>query len=321
MKVGVLTVPYSGQSLEETLKYLKSLGLSTVEIGTGGYPGNAHANPDELLNDEKALEAFKATLAKYDMQISALSCHGNPVHPDQAVAQKDHEVFVKTVKLAEKLNIDTVNTFSGCPGGSKEDKTPNWAVTAWPNDFQEILKYQWDEVLIPYWKEAAEIALKHGVKKIALEMHPGFSVYNPETLMKLRDAVGDVIGANYDPSHLFWQGIDVVEAIKYLGDAIHHFHAKDTQMFKDNVNKNGVLDTKSYGDLRQRSWVFRTVGYGHDQKVWKDMISMLRVIGYDGAISIEHEDALMSINEGLEKAVSFLQGLIIEEKPNDAWWF
>lgn len=321
MKVGVLTVPYSGQSLDETLKYLKSLGLSTVEIGTGGYPGNAHANPDELLNDEKALETFKTTLAKYDMQISALSCHGNPVHPDQAIAQKDHDAFVKTVKLAQKLNIDTVNTFSGCPGGSKEDKTPNWAVTAWPNDFQEILKYQWDEVLIPYWKEAADIALKHGVKKIALEMHPGFSVYNPDTLMKLRAAVGDVIGANYDPSHLFWQGIDVVEAIKYLGDAIHHFHAKDTQMFKDNVNRNGVLDTKSYGDLKQRSWVFRTVGYGHDQKVWKDMISMLRVIGYDGAISIEHEDALMSINEGLEKAVSFLQGLIIEEKPNDAWWF
>jgi len=321
MKVGVLTVPYSGQSLDETLKYLSGLGLTTVEIGTGGYPGTAHANPDVLLNDKEALETFKATLAKYNMEISALSCHGNPVHPDKATAQKDHASFLKTVKLAKELNIDTINTFSGCPGGSKDDKTPNWAVASWPNDFQEILEYQWEEVLIPYWKEAADYALKHGVKKIALEMHPGFSVYNPETLMKLRNAIGDIIGANYDPSHLFWQGIDVVQGIKTLGDAIHHFHAKDTQIFKENVEQNGVLDTKSYGDLKNRSWVFRTVGYGHDTKMWKDMISMLRVIGYDGAISIEHEDALMSINEGLEKAVSFLQSLIIEEKPSDAWWF
>lgn len=321
MKVGVLTVPFSGQSLEDTLKYLSSLGLTTVEIGTGGYPGNAHANPEILLHDEKALQTFMNTLKKYNMTISALSCHGNPVHPNKAIAEKDHKDFENTVLLAEKLGIDTVITFSGCPGGSKKDKTPNWAVSAWPNDFQDILEYQWKKVLIPYWKKAAAFAKEHHVTKIALEMHPGFSAYNPETLLKLRKAVGDVIGANFDPSHLFWQGIDPVEAIKYMGNAIHHFHAKDTQLFSDNVKKNGVLDMKSYGNLQERAWVFRTVGYGHDTKVWKDMITMLRIVGYDGAVSIEHEDSLMSIKEGLEKAVSFLQSLVIEEQPGAAWWF
>ncbi|MFH2117352.1 MAG: sugar phosphate isomerase/epimerase [Bacillota bacterium] len=320
MDVGVLTVPYSAKSLDVTLKYLSSLGVKYVEIGTGGFPGNAHANPDILLKDEKAFKLFQETIRKYGLKISALSCHGNPVHPNKEQAKKDHDDFVKTVLLAEKLGINTVNTFSGCPGGSKEDKTPNWAVSAWPNDFQNIYKYQWNEVLIPYWKQTAKFALSHGVTKIALEMHPGFTVYNPESLMKLRKAVGDVIGANFDPSHLFWQGIDPVVAIRYLGSAIHHFHAKDTQLFEDNVKKNGVLDMKSYAVLPERSWVFRTVGYGHDAKVWKDMITMLRIVGYDGALSIEHEDALMSINEGMEKAVSFLQNLVIKEQPAEAWW-
>nr|AJG37931.1 xylose isomerase [Firmicutes bacterium enrichment culture clone fosmid MGS-M1] len=321
MKVGVLTVPFSGQSLEDTLSYLSSLGLTTVEIGTGGYPGNAHANPEVLLQDETAFQEFVDTFKRYNMTISALSCHGNPVHPNKEIADKDHKDFENTVLLAEKLGIDTIITFSGCPGGSKKDKTPNWAVSSWPNDFQEVLAYQWNKVLIPYWKKAAAFAKSHGVTKIALEMHPGFNVYNPETLLKLRKAVGDIIGANFDPSHLFWQGIDPVQAIKYMGDSIHHFHAKDTQMFSDNVLKNGVLDMKSYGNLSERSWVFRTVGYGHDTKVWKDMMTMLRIVGYDGAISIEHEDSLMSIKEGLEKAVTFLQSLVIEEQPGAAWWF
>jgi len=320
MDVGVLTVPYSGKTLDETLKYLSGLGVKYVEIGTGGFPGKAHANPDILLNDEKALIEFKKTIKKYNLTISALSCHGNPVHPNLETAKKDHNDFEKTVLLAEELGIDTVVTFSGCPGGSKEDKTPNWVTSSWPNDFQEINEYQWNEVLIPYWKKAAQFALKHKVTKIALEMHPGFSVYNPETLMKLRNAVSNVIGANFDPSHLFWQGIDPVEAISYLGAAIQHFHAKDTQLIEKNIKVNGVLDMKSYADLPKRSWLFRTVGYGHDEKVWKDMITMLKLIGYDGSLSIEHEDAFMSINEGLEKAVSFLQKIVIKEKIEKMWW-
>ncbi|WP_281533047.1 sugar phosphate isomerase/epimerase family protein, partial [Anaerocolumna aminovalerica] len=182
------------------------------------------------------------------------------------------------------------------------------------------LDYQWNEVLIPFWKGAAAEAANYGVNKIALELHPGFCVYNTATLLRLREAVGNAIGANFDPSHLFWQGIHPAEAIKALKGAIYHFHAKDTKVDAVNTHINGVLDTGSYGGLSDRSWLFRTVGWGHDADQWKEIITALRLIGYDGAISIEHEDAFMSIEEGLEKAVAFLKDIIIKDQPAQVWW-
>ena len=321
MKLGVFTTLLSNIPLEDALKYFKSLGIEMVEIGCGGFPGNAHANPEELLADESKLQAFKDLIKKYDMQISALSCHGNPVHPDRAQAQMFDKAIKDTILLAEKLGIHQINTFSGCPGDCEESKHPNWVVCPWPDDFTEILKWQWEEKLIPYWKETVAFAKAHGVNKIALELHPGFCVYNTESLMKLREAVGPEIGANFDPSHLIWQGMDPVACIKEMGDAIFHFHAKDTKIEKYNTAVNGVLDTKSYGDVLNRSWVFRTVGYGNDYSYWKDMISALRTVGYDYAISIEHEDSLMSQNEGLTKAVSFLKEVLVTESTGEAWWF
>lgn len=320
MKLGVFTVLLADRPLEEALKYLSSLGVEMVEIGTGGYPGTAHANPDILLYDDVALNNFTAVLERYNIEISALSCHGNPVHPQEEVAAKFHTDFEKTILLAEKLGVKQINTFSGCPGDSKDSKYPNWVTCAWPEDFGLILEYQWNEVLIPYWRKAVEFARNHGVTKIALEMHPGFAVYNTDTLLRLRAAVGPEIGANFDPSHLFWQGIDPVASIEALGEAIFHFHAKDTKIHPYNVAKSGVLDIKPYTELSKRSWMFRTVGYGHDDLVWKNIISALRMVGYDHAISIEHEDGLMSIEEGLEKAVSFLHGVLVKEKLPNMWW-
>lgn len=201
--------------------------------------------------------------------------------------------------LAEKLGINRIVTFSGCPGGSPADRTPNWVTCPWPDDFSHILEYQWNDVLIPYWKKASAFAMDHGITRIALEMHPGFCVYNPESMMKLRNAVGGTImGANFDPSHLFWQGIDPVAAIRYLGDAIHFFHAKDTKIDAINTAANGVLDTKHYADEIHRAWIFRSVGYGHDYQLWKDIVSNLRMVGYDDVMSIEHEDSLMTPMEG-----------------------
>lgn len=320
MKLGVLTVLFSDRPLEEVLKYLKEQGVQMVEIGVGGFPGNAHANPEVLLNDEKKLTEFKELIKKYDMEISSLSVHGNPIHPNKEIAAKYHHDFVQAVLLAEKLGVRNINTFSGCPGGSKDDKTPNWVTCPWPNEFLQILDYQWNEVLIPYWKEAVKFAKDHGVDKIGLELHPGFCVYNPETLLKLRDAVGKEIGANFDPSHLIWQGIDPVEAIKVLGDAIFHFHAKDTALDERNIKVNGVLDTKRYDRVLERAWVFRTVGYGNGEHYWRRIISTLRLIGYDYAISIEHEDGLMSNTEGLNKAINLLKNIIIYEQPTEAYW-
>lgn len=322
MKLGVLTNLLGKMPFEDALKYFQSLGLEMVEIGCGGYPGTDHADPDILLNDESKLEEFKALLKKYNLEISALSCHGNPVHPNKEIAKEFDDAMRKAVLLAEKLGVHQINTFSGCPGDCENSKYPNWVTCAWPTDFIDILNWQWNEVLIPYWKEFVNFSKAHGVDKIALELHPGFCVYNTESLLKLRHAVGEEIGANLDLSHLIWQGMDPVAVIRALGkeNAIFHFHAKDTKLDAMNTALNGVLDTKPYDDEINRSWIFRSVGYGNDESFWKDVMSNLRMVGYDYAISIEHEDSLMSQNEGLEKAVDVLKKCIIKEKLSDIWW-
>lgn len=321
MKLGVFNPVLAGMTFEDAMKYLADSGVQAVEIGAGGFPGKAHCDPAVLLNDEEKFEHFKKVLKDNNLEIAALSTHGNPVHPDPEMAKKFRDDFTGTVLLAEKLGVKRIIGFSGCPGGSPEDKTPNWVTCAWPDDFAKILDYQWNEVLIPYWREATAFAAAHGIEKIALEMHPGFCVYNPETLMRLRDAVGPLIGANFDPSHLFWQGIDPVAAIRYLKDAIYFFHAKDTKIDPINCPVNGVLDTKNFTREVERSWIFRSVGYGHDYAVWKDIVSNLRLVGYDDVLSIEHEDSLMTPNEGLQKAISFLKEVLtFEAKNEDVFW-
>ena len=322
MKLGVFSPVLASLSFREMIEYLASLGVEQVEMGAGGCPGKAHFDPDVLLADESKIEEIKDILKSNNMEISAISCHGNPVHPDKEVAATYHNDFNNAVLLAEKLGVETIVGFSGCPGDSENAKYSNWVTCPWPSEFGEILKWQWEEVLIPYWKNEAEFCRAHGIKRIAFEMHPGFCVYNPETVLRLREAVGDIIGANVDPSHLIWQGMDPVAVIKKLGeaDAIYHFHAKDTKIDKYNCAVNGVLDNKGYGDIANRSWVFRTVGYGHGKEVWNDIISTLRTVGYDGTVSIEHEDGLMSPKEGLEKAISFLKEVIIYEQPGEMWW-
>ena len=320
MKLGVFTTLLSNLSLEESLKYFKSLGIEAVEIGCGGYPGNAHANPEVLLNDDKALDTFKGLIKEYDVEISALSCHGNPVHPDKATAKYFDDAIKNTILLAEKIGIHQINTFSGCPGDCETAKYPNWVTCPWPDDFGKILDWQWNDVLIPYWKDTVEFAKAHGVDKIAFEMHPGFCVYNTDSMLRIREAVGPELGANFDPSHLIWQGMEPVAVIRALGDAIFHVHAKDTKIDKYNTAKTGVLDTKPYGDEINRAWIFRSVGYGNDEVYWKDIVSNLRLVGYDHVLSIEHEDSLMSQNEGLSKAVEMLKRVLIKENPAEMWW-
>lgn len=321
MKLGVFSPVLAGKSLSEALAYLKGLGVETIELGCGGYPGTAHIDAKKLIIDKTACAETKKLIDKSGIEISALSVHGNPVHPDKKIAASYNEDFEAACKLANAWGVDTVITFSGCPGDHDGSKYPNWVTCAWPPDYQEILKYQWNDVLVPYWKKAVAFAAKQNVKKIALEMHPGFCVYNPPTLMRLRHEAGDAIGANFDPSHLFWQGIDVTEAVFYLNKAIYHFHAKDTGFFDKNKSINGVLDSNSFADESKRAWIFRSVGYGSSEKVWKDMLSALNMVGYNGALSIEHEDSLMDGLEGLEKAVAFLKPIIIKKKkPGDIWW-
>ena len=196
---------------------------------------------------------------------------------------------------------------------------PNWVTCPWPPDFTESLEWQWTERATPYWTEAAAFAKDHGVR-VAIELHPGFVAYHTESFWRLREIGGETIGVNFDPSHLFWQGMDPLVCVRELGDAIFHVHAKDTWLDQPNIRRNGVLDTKPYTDEMHRSWIFRTVGYGHGQEFWRALISELRLAGYDGALSIEHEDSLMSVNEGFTSAVEFLKDVVIREPAAQAWW-
>jgi sugar phosphate isomerase/epimerase len=322
MKLGVMGAGLGGMKWEQALDYCRQVGLDAIELPVGCYPGTPWWDPEEVVKSKIDQKRIIEDCTARGLEIIGLAVHGNPVHPDPAIAKPHARAHDVAVRLAPKLGTDVVINFSGCPGGSPKDKMPNWVTCPWPDDFGKVLEYQWEKVLIPFWSRKNEAAAREGVK-IAFEAHPGFCVYNTETLLKLRKACGRNLGANLDPSHFFWQGMDPVEAARALGDArcIYHVHGKDTAIDPHNTRINGVLDTKSYGKLDDRSWVFRTCGYGHGDDFWKPFVSMLRMKGYDGVISIEHEDSYMSMQEGFEKAVAYLRNVLIQEKTGKAWWF
>ncbi|MCZ7568679.1 MAG: sugar phosphate isomerase/epimerase [Ardenticatenaceae bacterium] len=327
MKLGVFNPLFDGVPRDEMLDRLHDSGVQAVELRSGPnsiaeiergvYPGQNHFDPKEALASPDYLDHVRRAFQSRGMIISALSAHGNPVHPDAGEARVYQEWFEASVRAAEKLGVGVVVLFSGCPGGQPGDRSPNWVTYTWPPDFAEALDYQWNQVLIPYWKEAAAFAATHGIK-IAIEPHPGFSVYNTQTALKLCRAVNETIGVNFDPSHLFWQGIDPVQAIRALRGRIYHFHAKDTWIDPVNKMTNGVLQMQ--GDLVERTFFFRTVGYGHDDLMWKRIVSALRMNGYDDVLSIEHEDPLASRDEGLRRAIEFLHDVLLTEPVGETWW-
>jgi sugar phosphate isomerase/epimerase len=319
MRIGVFTVLFQNLPFEQALDKAVAAGVSAVEIGSGGYPGSHHCPVDDLLESAGRREEYLEAIHTRGLVLSALSCHYEPLHPDQEIAGESDRIFRKSVELAGLLQVPVVNVLSGLPAGSPTDTQPNWVTCPWPAHFTEILDYQWNQVGIPYWKGAARFAQDHGVK-IGVEMHPGMLVYNVESMLRLREAAGPALGCNFDPSHLFWNGVDPVAAIRKLGEAIVHVHGKDVYVDPFNVQVNGCNDGKPYGQIPERSWTFRSIGYGHDAKVWKDIFSALRLIGYDYVISIEHEDALMSPDEGLAKGIALLKEAGISEPTGEMFW-
>lgn len=324
MKIGIFTALFGDKSLTETLDLVKEEGIQAVEFGAGAYPGSAHLSVKKLLGSQSERDKLLKEVHSRGLTISAISVHGNPLHPNKKIAKEHHDVFVEAVQLAAALGVKNVNGFSGCPGDHEKALNPNWVTCAWPDEFRDVLDWQWSKVVIPYWTEQAAFLKKNKVR-FCIEMHPGFVCYSNDTLLRLRNGVGkngDAIGANFDPSHLWWQGINPISAVRELGKegALYHVHAKDTRIDPINSARNGNLDTKSYGDILNRSWVFRSVGYGHTLGWWKDFVSNLRMSGYDDVLSIEHEDGLMSPMEGLRKALDVLRAAVIQEPAGTMFW-
>ncbi len=316
MKLSLFAHSYMDKPFAEMLDIVKAKGLDAVEVGAGGLTGKNHCDPRALLDDGDLEKRFLEALSIRGMEISALSAHGNPLHPDRLIAAQHDQDIKDAIDLAAKLGIGRIITFSGCPGDSEDGKYPNWPVSPWPLDFQDVLKFQWEKKLIPYWKKTGRYALDKGVK-IALELHGGFSVHTPATMIRLREETGmRSLGANVDPSHLWWQGIDPAMAIRHIAqaDCLFYFHAKDTRIEQKNVDYYGLTDMQSYANVSERAWQFRTIGYGHDMNVWANIVSTLRMMGYDDYVSIEHEDALMSLDEGIEKAIANIRSVCMFEE-------
>jgi sugar phosphate isomerase/epimerase len=298
-------------SFQEAAKASAELGLAALEIGMGNWSAAPHANLQALLERKDERQKFLSVLEQNGLALAALNCSGNQLHPVDG--ERQSKVVYDTVRVAEMLGVDTLVLMSGLPAGGPNDVRPNWVTCAWPLENGEILDWQWNEKLLPYWQKLAAFAREHGIKKFCIEMHGNQLVYNVPTLRRLRKEIGPIVGANLDPSHLFWMGADPLAAVDALGDAIHHVHAKDTAMNEAALSLTGRLETIGHEKVKARAWNYITLGYGHGDQWWRAFCYRLRQNGYDGWLSIEHEDIVLSRMEGLRKSVELLKGTLIDE--------
>ena len=319
MKLGVMANIFCDKNWEEACEAAKKAGLAAIEPGCGGFVGKTHCDPQKLINDKNALKEWVDVAKRNGLEISSISCHGNMLHPDSVIANAHIADFEDAIELASIIGVKVINSFAGCPGANEGEKYPNWVTCPWPTYYGEAIKWQWEEKLVPFWNNMVK-KLKKANISVGFEMHEGDMVYNTETLLKLRDAVGEQICCCYDPSNLFWQGINPIKSIQALKNAIVNVHAKDGKVNKEIVEFTGSSDWKHYKELDKRAWNFRTVGYGHGIEFWNEFLYTLRLSGYDGVISIEHEDPLISADEGLSKAISFLKDKILQEPTGEMWW-
>jgi sugar phosphate isomerase/epimerase len=290
--------------------------VQAVEIGTGNFSPAPHCNIDALLASTAARQEFLEAISSYGLTLAALNCSGNPIHPNSVTACKAADVTSKTLQLAGLLGVETVVCMTGCPGTPGGDGYPNWVVASWPEDFLELLEWQWQERVIPFWSEWAALAKSEGVRQLCFELHPGMCAYNVTSFNRLRSAIGPIIAANLDPSHLFFQGMDPIAVIRALGPAIGYVHAKDARVDRQNLALQGALDLQPGKPVRDLVWAYRTLGYGHGAQFWADFVSALRSVGYDGVLSIEHEDPLMDAEEAIGRAVALLKNTALFGPPS-----
>lgn len=307
MKLGFVSDSLGNQPLDVMLDHAVRLGVSGVEVNTGGWSTAPHFDLGVMKESAEARRSFASAFTDRGLQIIALNANGNPLHPTQP---EQAECLRDTIRLAGEMGITKVCAMSGLPAGRDGDLMPNWVVSSWPPETQQILSYQWQERLLPFWTDIAVLARDCGVAQIALELHGNQCVYNVPSLLKLREAVGPVIGANLDPSHLFWMGADPLQAAMALGAAIFHVHAKDTLLNGPVQATTSLFENGSLLDIPARSWSYVTLGFGHGEEWWRQFCYHLKMAGYDGWLSIEHEDVLLSSLEGLEKSVALLQGVM-----------
>jgi sugar phosphate isomerase/epimerase len=323
MKLGVYNAILHDRPLDEALKVVKELGLDGLEVNTGGFLPAVHVpNIDEILVSDTARDDFLGVFDTADVEILGLNCNGNPLHPTPAVGTAHSEDVLRSVRLAHRLGQHRVVTMSGLPGGEPGSLRPNWIVNAWNSAHLDVLEYQWS-VAETYWSEVDELARDLDVH-VALELHPQNLVFNPATILELRERISATnIGVELDASHLFWQQMDPVKVVDYLGDVVVHAAAKDVRI-NEHAAINGVLDNSFRrldpsehrvnlgGDEwvnewpNPSAWDFVAVGKGHDTSYWAEFLSALNRVDPNMIVNIEHEDTSLGPIEGLQSAAAVL---------------
>jgi sugar phosphate isomerase/epimerase len=324
LKLGAYTACLHDPPLADALGVLASNGLTSVEVNTGGFIPSPHCHVDLLLSSAQARRDYLELFASRGLELTGLNCNGNPLNPLPGVGPKHADDLRRTIELAGLLGVPNVVTMSGTPGSDPAAKYPSWVVNPWDGVYLDVLDYQWD-VAAEFWTGIDALARARGLR-VAIEMHPHNLVFSPVTLRKLVDLIGAAsVGAEMDPSHLMWQGMDVVACIRWLGPLVFHAAAKDA-MITPGVAIRGMLDTSfervpadaegkaptGYGFWcnawpQDPAWRFVAVGIGHDVPYWTGFLSALAEIDPDMAVNIEHEDASYSRLDGLALAAGNLR--------------
>jgi len=325
MKLGAYTACLHDRSLDETLKILGELGLTSAEINAGGFIPAPHLPIDDILASAGAREDYLGRYQQAGITLTGLNVNGNPLNPDPDVGPKHAADLRRAIDVAAALGVRRVVTMSGLPGAHPGSTAANWVVNPWDSQYLDILDHQWNDVAVPFWTDINARAAAADVK-VCIEMHPHNLVFNPPTLQRLVEQTGAThVGAEMDPSHLFWQGMDPVACVEYLGDLVFHAAAKDTRINPDNVKVVGVLDDRfartpaeqhplNLGGKntlniwpKQAAWEFVAVGRGHGvEDFWVPFLRALHAIDPDMAVNIEHEDQEFDQVEGLRLAAGNL---------------
>lgn len=327
MKLGAYTACLHDKTLDESLEILAGLGLTGVEVNTGGFLTAPHIPVDALLASERARKEYLARIAGHGLELTALNVNGNPLHPDVEVGSKHARDLRTAIELAGLLGVRNVVTMSGQPAAEPGGRAPAWIVEPWNSAASEVLAHQWDDVAVPFWREIEQLARRADVR-VCIEMHPHNLVYNPATLLRLIERTGSThIGAELDPSHLFWQGMEPLVAIEHLGDRVFNAAAKDVRVNEANMRLHGMLDdrfrTPAADDPdalnlggryvlnrfpEDAPWNFVAVGRGHDASYWGEFLAALARVDPELPVNIEHEDAELGQLEGLRVSAETLIG-------------
>jgi sugar phosphate isomerase/epimerase len=320
MQLGLVIDPRLDRSWEDALSLAVANGVTYIEPCGGGHVPKGYVDPQRLASDGEALDRFRESIESRGLKIAALGCYGNPVHPDVERAEAAHADFVAMCDVANKLGVNRSTVVSGVPAGGPQDRAPNWIIPSIYADLENAYRWQWEERLIPYWKEACAIAADREIT-VCMEAIGGFNVYNAQTFLRLREACGETLCANVDPSHLWWMGIDPLLFIEQIRGAIGYAHAKDVAIDRRRVARDGVAPACRYDDWESRSWIYRTIGLGHPEAFWGSYMDALRRNGYDDVTSVEIEESFMSTDEALEKSMTLLTRVVPRDPiPTENWF-